>query len=364
MLMNPTEIELLYRRLCTPPGGADEGWYQRRGYDFERLLNALLDRDNLSPRTSYKPKGEQIDGSFFLDGHVFLLEAKWLSKPAAASTIYQFKGKVEGKLVGTLGVFVSMAGYTNECVDALVLGKSLNVLLLDKDDIEVALSMSEAFANLLRLRLREAAETGSVYRSVLPEDLYAAPYARPPLEEEMRLYEEPQQAESVGKIAIVCEGRFDAFILHDLAFRVLKENGLEAEIKVVHAGGKQNLPRVANLFAPVADSTTVILVVDTDGDIETTRRLVHERVSYDRFHLIMPNPSIESWLLGGDKAAAATVRARQLTERVHRSIRETEVQLDSIDFLKLQSADAEFASFYEIVRNAGKAPNKANAADR
>ena len=124
----------------------------------------------------------------------------------------------------------------------------------------------------------------------------------------MRLPEEPQKAEAVGKIAIVCEGRFDAFILHDLAFRVLKENGLEAEIRVVHTGGKQNLPRVANLFAPAAESTIVILVVDTDGDIETTRKLVHEGVSYDRFHLVTPNPSIESWLLGGDKAAAATTR--------------------------------------------------------
>lgn len=361
--MNQTDIELLYRRLCTPPGDADKGWYQSRGYHFERLLNALLERDNLSPRTSYKPRGEQIDGSFFFDGRVFLLEAKWHSEPAPASTIYQFKGKVEGKLVGTLGIFVSMAGYTNECVDALVLGKSLNVLLLGQDDIEVALSMPGAFADLLRLRLREAAETGSVYRSASPEDLHAAPYTRPPLEEEMPLPEEAQEAESGGKIAIVCEGRFDAFILHDLAFRILKENGLEAEIKVVHAGGKQNLPRVANLFAPAAESTTVILVVDTDGDVETTRRLVHEGVSYDRFNLVTPDQSIEAWLLGGDKAAAATTRARQLTERVRRSTSKTEEQLDSTDIRKLRSADAEFASFYEIVRNAGKAPNKADTGD-
>jgi hypothetical protein len=41
-----------------------------------------------------------------------LLEAKWHRDEfeLPASTIYEFKGKVDGKLVGTVGIFISMSG--------------------------------------------------------------------------------------------------------------------------------------------------------------------------------------------------------------------------------------------------------------
>jgi hypothetical protein len=43
--------------------------------------------------------------------------------PTLAADLYAFKGKVDGKLVGTIGVFVSMRGYSTEAIDALKLGK-------------------------------------------------------------------------------------------------------------------------------------------------------------------------------------------------------------------------------------------------
>src|SRR4051812_15027132 len=82
---------------------------QRRGYDFERLLNALFLIERLDPRTSFKPDGEQIDGSIYLDGRIYLVEAKWHAEPLPASTLYQFKGKIDGKLAGTIGLFISMS---------------------------------------------------------------------------------------------------------------------------------------------------------------------------------------------------------------------------------------------------------------
>ena len=361
--MTQDEIKSLFDELSNPPDGADKKWYQERGYRFERLINAVLARDNLVPRTSYRPKGEQIDGSFLLDGRVYLVEAKWHDQPIPASTIYQFKGKVEGKVVGTIGVFISMSGYTKECVDALVLGKSLNVLLLDGQDMAAAVSGSEAFTKLLRLRLREAAETGSVYRSGIPEELEAEAYAAPTEIQEGPPEIVSKEVQASGRLVILCEGRFDSMILHDLAYRILKENGLTAEIRVVQAGGKQNLPRVANLFGGSSRTDTVIVVADTDGEVQATEKLLRDGIAYDRFHLVMPDPSIESWLLEGDKAAAAAARARQLVDRVRRSARKAEELLDVLDLAKLQTADAEFAQFYSLVKETGKAPNKTDAGD-
>jgi hypothetical protein len=361
--MTQSEIKSLYEELCNPPLDADRLWFQRRGYRFEQLLNAVLTRDGFDPRTSYKATGEQIDGSFVCDGRIFLLEAKWHSEEISASTIYQFKGKVEGKLVGTLGVFISMSGYTKECVDALVLGKSLNVLLFDNQDMDFIVSGKGAFSKLLKLRLREAAETGSVYRSGALVDL-AAVIPQPATGEEI-IVPEPTKPEAppTGHIIIVCEGQFDGFVLRDLAYSILKHNELTANVEVVHAGGKQNLPRVANLFAPAAQIVTVIVVADSDGELTATERLIREQISYTQFKLVVPDPAIEAWLLQGDQAAAAATRARQLVERVRRSTRKAEEQLESLDINKLRETDQQFALFYEAVKNAGKPPNKSDVGD-
>jgi hypothetical protein len=115
---------------------------QRRGYCFEALLYDLCDTEDLEPRSSYKPDGEQIDGSFVVDGRAFLLEAKWYAKAdVAASGIYSFKGKVDGKLVGKIGLFLAMGrGFSADAVDALARGRDVNVLLADDDDLTAAVS--------------------------------------------------------------------------------------------------------------------------------------------------------------------------------------------------------------------------------
>lgn len=72
---------------------------RRRGFAFEKFLEALLAGENLEPRIRLRPTGEEIDGSFVLDQRIYLLEAKWHAKPLPASAIYAFKGKVDGKLL-------------------------------------------------------------------------------------------------------------------------------------------------------------------------------------------------------------------------------------------------------------------------
>lgn len=128
-----------YTELSELAAEADAVAKRRRGYDFEKVLKGLLESEGLEPRSSYKSPGEQIDGSFYLDGGFLLLEAKWHADPIPASTLYQFKGKVDGKLVGTLGVFISMSGYSADAVDALIAGKSLNLILFTKEDMDAAI---------------------------------------------------------------------------------------------------------------------------------------------------------------------------------------------------------------------------------
>src|SRR4051794_28791321 len=114
--MTPLEdrLTMLRRMVTKEPGESESAKRARiRGRRFERWLRDLLLEAQMTPRTSYRPKGEEIDGSFLFGTRVFLLEAKWTARPVPASAIYAFKGKVDGKLAGTIGVFLSMSDYSD-----------------------------------------------------------------------------------------------------------------------------------------------------------------------------------------------------------------------------------------------------------
>ncbi|MEV6060868.1 restriction endonuclease [Nocardia asteroides] len=143
-----------------------------RGREFEAALTEMFDEAGLRPRSSYRPRGEEVDGSIWLDGRTYLFEAKWTSAVHPASSLYQFKGKVEGKLTGTLGLFFSMSGYSTDAVQALVAGKELNIVLFDGADVRHVVADRVGIADAIRLKLRAAAESGTPYVPV--EDLLAS----------------------------------------------------------------------------------------------------------------------------------------------------------------------------------------------
>ena len=109
---------------------------QARGKAFEKVIGLMLSEAGLRHILSFRPHGEEIDGAFLWESHGFLLEAKWEHNPVPASSIFAFKGKVDGKFSGTRGIFISMSGYSEGCKDATARGKNLNILLFDKNDIE------------------------------------------------------------------------------------------------------------------------------------------------------------------------------------------------------------------------------------
>lgn len=134
----------------------------RRGRAFEKFLSNLIKASGLYPSLSFRPTGEEIDGSFWWEGRTYLLEAKWTADPIAASSIYMFKGKVDGKLIGTIGIFISMSGYSDDAVSAVQLGKSLSVILFDRVDVEAAINET-SFRRILRDKLYAAGRTGEIY---------------------------------------------------------------------------------------------------------------------------------------------------------------------------------------------------------
>jgi len=138
---------------------------QKRGYGLEKLLNELFTLFDLDPKASFKITGEQIDGAFTFKDDDYLLEAKWQKELITAGDLYKFAGVINGKRKNTLGLFVSMDGFSNECLQTT--SSDLRCLILmDGMDLNAILTDRITLDDLLYRKRRHASETGNIYLNV------------------------------------------------------------------------------------------------------------------------------------------------------------------------------------------------------
>lgn len=135
---------------------------QKRGYELEKLLTMTFRFFEIDARGSFRVLGEQIDGAFTLEGTEFLLEAKWQEKPIGLADIYEFTGKVDGKLDNTLGLFVSMGGFQPTAIEKLNGKGRSRVILMDGVDLAAIYGDNIGLPTLLARKKQHAAQTGEV----------------------------------------------------------------------------------------------------------------------------------------------------------------------------------------------------------
>jgi hypothetical protein len=145
-----------------------------------------------------------------------------------------------------------MSGYADQAVDALILGKALNIVLFDRRDMDAAINRGTGFTNILKLKLRKAAEEGAIYfptegELVTAEKSQVVEIDDVPFEQVSGGVLEPRPAETPATdLLIVCEGETDRVVLATLAERILRDEGSSRSIKIVVAMGKVTIPGVAN----------------------------------------------------------------------------------------------------------------------
>jgi hypothetical protein len=132
------------------------------GLMLEQLLNQLFELFDLKPRPGFRVTGEQIDGSFELDGQIYLLEAKWEKKPLPEADLLVFRGKIEGKSTFTRGVFIALNDVTGEAKEAITRGKSPSFFVMNGYDLMMILCEAIALTDFLRKRIRLLGEEGRV----------------------------------------------------------------------------------------------------------------------------------------------------------------------------------------------------------
>lgn len=137
---------------------------QARGYAFESLLRNLFNFFGLEAREPFRLKGEQIDGSFLLQGETYLVEAKWQDAQTGVADLHTFHGKLDQKAAWTRGLFVSNSGFTEDGLIAFGRGKRL--VCMDGLDLFETLSRELPLNHVLEKKVRRAAETGLPFARV------------------------------------------------------------------------------------------------------------------------------------------------------------------------------------------------------
>jgi cell fate (sporulation/competence/biofilm development) regulator YlbF (YheA/YmcA/DUF963 family) len=133
----------------------------KRGFDLEKLLYDLFELFDLDPKASFRNTGEQIDGGFSLEGTDYLFEGKWQTRLSDIQDLDAFASKVHRKLDNTLGLFLSVNGFSADGVTAHSTGRPV-IILMTGVDLMAVLEERIDFVSLLLRKRRHAAQTGNI----------------------------------------------------------------------------------------------------------------------------------------------------------------------------------------------------------
>ncbi len=136
--------------------------HQERGRLFEFFLRELFNQQSIQLDASFRLLGEEIDGTFKFEGENYLVEAKWEDAHTSTQKLYVFAHKTLGKLHGR-GVFISVHGFSREGIQAIVIGKQIQTILIDGEDLSHVLEERITLEKLLDYKIKAAQTRGEVY---------------------------------------------------------------------------------------------------------------------------------------------------------------------------------------------------------
>lgn len=135
-----------------------------RGYAFEKFLKKVFDAFGLEAESPFRLVGEQIDGSFVLDGQTYLIEAKWHNDLTPAADLHAFHGKLDQRAHWSRGLFISYSGFTEQGLVAF--GRARKVICMDGRDLSESFQRRIPLPDVIRRKARKAVEHGVVLARV------------------------------------------------------------------------------------------------------------------------------------------------------------------------------------------------------
>lgn len=138
---------------------------QEGGYKFQDWFYDLMDFFDVPSRRPYWQDGRQIDGSITLKDTTYLVELKFTATQADVTEVDSFIRKVTTKADNTMGVFVSMSGFSSVAIAEASKEKS-PILLFEHSHVYYVLGGSLSFPDLVDRIRRHASQTGKAFLEV------------------------------------------------------------------------------------------------------------------------------------------------------------------------------------------------------
>jgi hypothetical protein len=141
---------------------------QQAGYDFQAWFYDLMDFFEVVNRRPYVTAGRQIDGSVTVSGTTYLVELKFTTAQAGATDIDTVIKKISDKADNTMGIMVSMSGYSEVAI-AEASGRRTPLMLMDHRHVYFAIGGSATFGEIVDRVRRHASQTGE---ALLPPERF------------------------------------------------------------------------------------------------------------------------------------------------------------------------------------------------
>lgn len=115
---------------------------KQRGFLLEDLLLRIFELYKIPVEKSFRRNegGEQIDGAFKLDGWYYLVECKWTQKLTDIRQLDSLNGKINRSGKQTLGLFLSMNGWSDNVCPLLKQNRDKSIILMDGYDLRCVLN--------------------------------------------------------------------------------------------------------------------------------------------------------------------------------------------------------------------------------
>lgn len=181
-----------------------------RGQRLNGLIAEMLLCWGIEAEADLRSQGE-IDVAFELGGRHFIVEAKWEATRTNTGALAKLQKRLRQRLGGTVGIFVSMTGYTNEALKDLKEGEQLMVLCLTRDHLEAMLSGFIPPEELVGKLVTKASRRGVGYVEIV--NLFDPPL----LSEMMPEFGHPPE---INQLVVESISNFDAYTeISSLPFR-------------------------------------------------------------------------------------------------------------------------------------------------
>jgi len=127
----------------------------RRGYLLQDILNRAFVANGIPTVKSFTRNngGEQIDGAFRFDGWHYIAECRWREQLADIRQLDGLKGQVDRSGKQTMGVFISINGWSVNVPPLLKQNREKCIFLMDGYDLRCVLNQEIELSELLIRKL-------------------------------------------------------------------------------------------------------------------------------------------------------------------------------------------------------------------